>query len=204
MTAMASERTDKRMLDAALELFSRDGYKATTTKAIASAASVNEVTLFRHFGSKEKLLLAVIDRETDLRNELERSAFSPSEDMVRDLTEIGLRIQRHMRKRSRFVKLVMVEVAHQPRIWDHASGAPLGVITFLGEYFREAKRRGLLGDVDVELAAASYFSFFFGSMISNAFLGRDIFCRMDRHAVERHAYMFVHGVSKGGSSKCRR
>ncbi|MGI8933964.1 MAG: TetR family transcriptional regulator [Phormidesmis sp.] len=45
---------------AALTLFSLQGITATTTKQIAERARVNEVTLFRQFGSKQGLLLAVL------------------------------------------------------------------------------------------------------------------------------------------------
>jgi AcrR family transcriptional regulator len=50
-----------RLIDAALELFATNGITETTTKAVAELAQVNEVTLFRNFGSKHGLLLAVIE-----------------------------------------------------------------------------------------------------------------------------------------------
>jgi AcrR family transcriptional regulator len=43
------------LLDAARELFSRQGYRSTTTREIAQAADVSEYLLFRHFGSKAAL-----------------------------------------------------------------------------------------------------------------------------------------------------
>ncbi len=47
-------------MESALLLFSTQGITATTTKQIAEKAGVNEVTLFRQFGSKQGLLLAVL------------------------------------------------------------------------------------------------------------------------------------------------
>ncbi|MBE9080476.1 TetR family transcriptional regulator [Romeria aff. gracilis LEGE 07310] len=55
-----------RLLNAALELFASQGITETTTRQIAEAADVNEVTLFRHFGSKQGLLLAVLEAATVL------------------------------------------------------------------------------------------------------------------------------------------
>ena len=49
-------------LQAALELFSTQGYAATTTKAIAECAGVTEALLFRHFRNKEELLQAVVEQ----------------------------------------------------------------------------------------------------------------------------------------------
>ena len=50
----------KRIVGSALSLFAEQGITAATTKQIAEKAEVNEVTLFRQFGSKQGLLLAVL------------------------------------------------------------------------------------------------------------------------------------------------
>ncbi|NJK56197.1 MAG: TetR family transcriptional regulator [Pleurocapsa sp. SU_5_0] len=52
--------TKARLIEAALDLFAERGVTETTTKAVAERAQVNEVTLFRNFGNKYRLLLAVI------------------------------------------------------------------------------------------------------------------------------------------------
>jgi AcrR family transcriptional regulator len=56
-----TEDTRQRIIQAALHLFARIGYKTATTRAIADAAGVNEVTLFRHFGTKRNILLACME-----------------------------------------------------------------------------------------------------------------------------------------------
>ncbi|PZV09060.1 MAG: TetR family transcriptional regulator [Leptolyngbya sp.] len=59
---MADQRnsTRQRLIHSALELFATHGVTETTTKQIAELAEVNEVTLFRQFGNKHGLLLAVM------------------------------------------------------------------------------------------------------------------------------------------------
>ncbi len=52
----------ERILDAAAALLAVHGYAATTTRAIAREADVNEVTLFRRFGSKAGVLRALGER----------------------------------------------------------------------------------------------------------------------------------------------
>ncbi len=51
----------QRLIHAALALFASQGVTETTTREIAELAEVNEVTLFRQFGNKHGLLLAVIE-----------------------------------------------------------------------------------------------------------------------------------------------
>lgn len=67
---MAAQRnpTRQRLIGAALELFASQGVTETTTKQIAELAEVNEVTLFRQFGSKYGLLLAVIEEAAVFTN----------------------------------------------------------------------------------------------------------------------------------------
>jgi len=52
----------ERLLEAAARIFARDGLSGATTREIARAAGVNEVTLFRHFRTKENLVSAVAER----------------------------------------------------------------------------------------------------------------------------------------------
>ena len=59
-----SETTDagQRVMAAARQLFAERGYVATTTRAIAERAGVNEVTLFRRFTNKAGVLRAIADQ----------------------------------------------------------------------------------------------------------------------------------------------
>lgn len=59
---MATASSRERLIQAALELFISQGVSHTTTRQIANLAEVNEVTLFRNFGNKYGLLLAVIQK----------------------------------------------------------------------------------------------------------------------------------------------
>jgi len=62
LIASSADRTRERLLDAATEILNRVGIQGATTREIARRAGVNEVTLFRHFKSKEQLLRAVLQR----------------------------------------------------------------------------------------------------------------------------------------------
>ena len=59
---------DRRLqiMEAAKELFARQGFEGTTTRQIAARARVNEAIIFRHFPTKEDLYWAIIDRESEL------------------------------------------------------------------------------------------------------------------------------------------
>ncbi len=48
------------LLRAAIKVFAETGTRGATTRRIAQEADVNEVTLFRHFKSKDDLLRAAV------------------------------------------------------------------------------------------------------------------------------------------------
>ena len=61
--------TRQRLLDAAARVFARSGLEGATTREIAREAEVNEVTLFRHFQTKDNLLSEVVRRTFDRQEE---------------------------------------------------------------------------------------------------------------------------------------
>ena len=72
----ASERR-KQILKVAQRIFSRQGFRGTTTRQIADRAGVNEAIVFRYFKSKEDLYWSVLDdmcRAAPGRQELEAIA----------------------------------------------------------------------------------------------------------------------------------
>lgn len=53
----------ERILTNATELFARFGYNGVSTRDVALAAKVNEVTVYRHFAHKRDLYIAVLESE---------------------------------------------------------------------------------------------------------------------------------------------
>lgn len=67
---MSQPDTKQKILDAAEHLFARQGYHATSLRAITAAADVNLAAVNYHFGSKDALLEAVIVRRLEPLNEI--------------------------------------------------------------------------------------------------------------------------------------
>jgi len=87
--------TRTRIADTALELFASQGYAETTIDQIAHAARVGRRTVFRHFASKEAMLLdhLVVRREVALQRLRERPLSEPPlvslHAVLRELCEEG-------------------------------------------------------------------------------------------------------------------
>ena len=71
-----------RILAAAARVYAEHGFRGTTTRRVATAAEVNEVTLFRHFGTKEALITAALSR-------LESASILPPLDEPHDPAAAG-------------------------------------------------------------------------------------------------------------------
>jgi AcrR family transcriptional regulator len=71
--------TKNNLIDAALVVFSKKGYAASTTKDIAKEAGVTDGLIYHYFKSKEDLLWAVIDKHT-LNHELNKVAAVAGQD----------------------------------------------------------------------------------------------------------------------------
>jgi AcrR family transcriptional regulator len=75
----------ERILRTAYELFHRDGITAVGVDGIVAKAGVAKTTLYRHFHSKDDLVVAVLERHEELWTsgwlelEVERRATSPQE-----------------------------------------------------------------------------------------------------------------------------
>lgn len=76
-------RRREQIVDAATELFDQQGFHATSIDDIGAAAGISGPGLYRHFGSKDDLLIAVFDRIWDrLRPAVENAADLPAEEAL--------------------------------------------------------------------------------------------------------------------------
>jgi AcrR family transcriptional regulator len=63
--AERTEATTAALVDAARELFARDGYDATSLDAVAARANVTKGAVYHHFDGKRQLFEAVFTREVE-------------------------------------------------------------------------------------------------------------------------------------------
>src|SRR6476469_7117168 len=111
--------TRTAILNAAVQVFSQHGFRGSTTRRIADAASVNEVTIFRYFGSKEALLQEAI-RGSDV------SPFSkplPDDPInpAHELTQWCTAVVTHLHSRSSVIRKCMSEIEERPELSDQAT-----------------------------------------------------------------------------------
>ena len=78
----------ERILEAAYDLFSHQGVRAVGIDAIIERSGVARMTLYRHFASKDALVLAFLERREErwtkewLQGEVERRSAAPGERLL--------------------------------------------------------------------------------------------------------------------------
>ena len=157
-----AEATRKKLLDAGLKLISKRGYLGATTKDIAKKAGVAELTLFRHFSSKELLFQEIINGYTflpalrGLLPELKDLEYREAMLVLAD------KFLSRLYERRDFVRIMRMEMHLYPsRVKDIYQNFIGEVYQTLASYFRELQGSGALRDFDPEYGARAFFGMFF-------------------------------------------
>jgi AcrR family transcriptional regulator len=152
--------TQQRILAAAAQVFTNEGYAGATTRAIAAEAGVNEVTLFRNFGNKKALLLAVIERFSALPG-LGALAGQLTGDYSEDLARIAAVFMEMLGRNRRHILMTIAEAQRDPEIREIVALPPARQRQMLGQYLRQQMERGVVRDLpNPDLVAQSFFGMF--------------------------------------------
>lgn len=86
-----STTRQKRILEAALEVFSRRGYRDTAVDEIAAEAATSKGGVYFHFPSKQSIFFALLDQTAHLLHARAEAAMDAEADPVRQL-DAALRV----------------------------------------------------------------------------------------------------------------
>lgn len=150
--------TSDSIVQSAMKLFSEKGYLGATTKEIAREAGVSEVTLFRHFATKEKLLEEVINRYSflpALKGLLSEVLKLPYEEA---LTVIAHRLHAFLVARKDWIRIVQAEVqrSSESKLQATFSGLMDELFNTLAVYFSAMQEKGELREFDPAYGARAF------------------------------------------------
>jgi len=146
--------TEVRLVEAAVQLFSRQGFKGTSTRDIAQLAGVNEATLFRYFGKKTDLFWAAAEsRLTRLKfgRELQSGLASDlNPDII--VPMLAAFVVENMSEHPELMRLMYVARFELPGA-DPIFREHLGpIFDAVHAYFSRCAAKGLIGDLDPTIA----------------------------------------------------
>jgi AcrR family transcriptional regulator len=168
--------TRERLLDAAAQTFSSDGLRGATTREIARKAGVNEVTLFRHFKSKEQLLRAVLLRGLAAEVAIMDQHSSWKENLRESMEKYARHYYSHMEKKKGIARAFLAEAQVLPRsmqtmIADVIRPVRERLILILAD----AQKAGMVrSDLNVECALDAFKNTLYAGMLrQGAYLPRN-------------------------------
>jgi AcrR family transcriptional regulator len=141
------EDTRERIVLAAREVIARKGKRGATTREIADLANVNEATLFRHFGNKEALLVAVAKHccpDATLRDLLAQL----NGPLEQDLYAIASAISSYLEQARDIIRWSLVETEYENSVFAEQAWRPqMAMRAVLSEYMTSRVQAGeLRGD----------------------------------------------------------
>lgn len=101
------------LFEATISVYAECGYLGATTQEIARRAGVNEVTLFRRFGSKAALISAAL---TDRLAEAPFARVAATDDVQADLLSLVRAYDQTARLYGGAVMTLLTDVAHHPEL----------------------------------------------------------------------------------------
>lgn len=182
-----------KLLRAATELYAETGFRGTTTRRIARRAGVNEVTLFRQFGSKSALLQEAI-RCACLHGEAPSLPARPGPDVPGELLAWSRMVWDGLWRHRGVIRTSLCELETFPELSPRENAATVRAARELIGYLRRLKSRGRISaSADITSAAA----FFLGALFTDA-MSRDVLSFLYRRApsdsIAQYVDLFVHAL----------
>ncbi len=180
-----------QLREAALQVYAESGYHGATTRRIAAAAGVNEITLFRRFGSKDLLL-----RDALGRCHAEGIVPLPEtpDDPLQELTDWSRSHLQHLHQRAALIRTCLSEFAERPDMVTPEISCPVQATLALAGYLERLKERGLAaGSVEPRAAAAMLLGALFADAIGRD-LVPDMYAIPRDEAVTQYVTVFLRGI----------
>jgi AcrR family transcriptional regulator len=201
---------EQEILDAALRVFTREGYAGATTRKIAQEANVNEVTLFRKFQSKENLLREVLIRKKRHVLLAFDSLFQMEEDadLAASLRTLGKNISKVMKdgmkesEQRMFMIMLFEEARRRPEVADIFSSVFRMNIERLSEYFEVQIKNGKMRNINPRSAALAFISYFIFTSLLRGVLGIDVLNDSEK-GIEEFIDIFTKGIVNVEDNKTR-
>jgi AcrR family transcriptional regulator len=184
-----------QLLDAAARLYGESGYRGATTRRIAVEAGVNEITLFRHFGSKDALIREAISRagSSVIPDLLPQTPHDPFRE-VRDWAKAHIG---HLRERRSLIRTCMGEIEEHPGIFSTENSPPALAAKALSRYLRRLRETGMAKAPFDEGAASAMLM---GVLFADA-MGRDIMPDLyhndPEEALNQYVQLFLRSIGVG-------
>lgn len=153
-----SRERQRRILDAALAVFSRRGYRETSVEEVAEAAQTSKGGLYFHFPGKQVLFRALLDASARrLRDRVEEAIAQQSTPVARADAAL-LTVLRTFAEHRTMARLFMIEaLGAGPEFSDRLLEVHDEFIGVIKHHLDDAVAAGAVAPLDTQLASRAWF-----------------------------------------------
>ena len=204
---MKGDERREQILATAVNLFSRNGFRGTTTKEIAQAAGVSEAMVFRHFANKEALYSAILD-DKGCREGVGRFPWQDNEQLSaaierKDDFEVFYQIARNALDKHEssvpFLRLLFYSALEEHELAERFFGDFIArVYGFIGEYVRQRQLDGAFRDIEAHIVVRSFLGMLIHHSLNNLLWDKErrLLDISNETAARSFAEVLLRGISK--------
>ena len=165
------QSTRERILDAALNIFSKKGYHDTRLDEIVDESHTSKGAIYFHFPNKERLFIALVDQFADLLERRVSEAIQPETGMGRVRLALETVIET-FGKYHRPAKILLVQAVGLGSIFEEKRNEVNDRFAQLIEtYLQEATAVGDIAPIDAELVAVAWMGAIYNVIIRWVYTG---------------------------------
>jgi AcrR family transcriptional regulator len=187
----------ERILQAAARVYAQHGFRGATTRLIAIEAGVNEVSLFRTFGSKAALFEAMMQSHAASLPvpELPDRPVDPQAELIPWCSSLLA----HMRQWRSIIRKSFGELEERPEAAGVMCEGPHSAAVALTAYVTRLQAVGLADETaDVSTAVSMFISSMFGDAVGRDVLPADAFPQPVADAPAKYVNVFLRAVGALG------
>ena len=204
---MKGDERRVQILATAVNLFSRHGFRGTTTREIAKAAGVSEAMVFRHFATKEALYGAILDNK-GCREGVHQFPWEDNVVLQRALAEkddfavfynIALSALDKHQADVGFMRLLFYSALEEHELADRFFSEFVSrVYEFIGDYIRSRQVAGVFREVEPRVVVRAFLGMLIHHSLNNILLDRErkLLNVSNDEAAREFAGLLLRGVLK--------
>ncbi|MBZ0170651.1 HTH-type transcriptional regulator AcrR [Candidatus Methylomirabilis lanthanidiphila] len=196
---LSAEERRRQIVEAAVDLFSRKGFRGTRTREIAAAAGISEAMVFRHFATKRELYFAIIETKSATEELLASAAIvARTRDDAGVLRAVGLKMIEQTESDPSLMRLLLFSALEGHELSDIFFESRVKRLhEFLGNYIRKGIKEGRFRSMNPLVAARGFIGMIVHYLLIHELFGVKRPARSSpEEVVEQFVSIFLKGIER--------
>ncbi len=157
---LSTTERQKQIIDEAIRIIYERGYSSLSVRNLAKRVGISEPAIYRHFESKEDIILGILDRMLDFGKMLERNIKNIKDEREKIRRLIFLQVD-YLEKNPHMASIIFSEDIFQPdkRVDDKLQEIFENRHKLLNEIVSEAEKKGININIEIDDLSSIIFGY---------------------------------------------